>query len=448
MNAKKGIVFIGFFLLGIIEFQLYAQEIHSFTLEEAQVYAVENSYMARAAQYDVEESEYQVKETMAMGLPQVNGKVDYNYNIALPVQLIPAEFVGGPPGEFAEIVFGTKHTLNASATLSQLIFDGTYLIGLKGAKVYNELVKQQKGATDFEVKKNTADAYYMAIVAVENHKMLVDNLEEIQKQLFETTKLYENGLVEEQNVDQLSLNEGKVRIEVDNALRQMVISRNMLKYQMGISLSDSLTLVDDIQKLIDNAVIEITGRNAYDVSQNIQYKVADAWVNVRDMQTKLEKAKYLPSLSGMMFVQGFSQDDTFNAFNANGKWYGSSFIGLNMKIPIFSGMGRYNTVQKAEVVSLRMQVQREELKAGLELELSTANANFNQSLAAFNISLRNVEVAKKIRDKTYRKFQEGIASSFEVTQAESQLITDQFNLVGAALNLFEAKTKIDQILNN
>ena len=129
-------------------------------------------------------------------------------------------------------------------------------------------------------------------------------------------------------------------------------------------------------------------------------------------------------------------------------WYGSSFFGVSMKVPIFSGMERYNGVQRAKVNSDIMRVQREQIEESLNLELASSNANFNQALAAFNISLENVEVAKKIRDRTNRKFQEGMASSFDVTIAQSQLINDQFELVGSALKLFEAKTQIDQILNN
>lgn len=446
MNNKNGILFL-ILILGIISSQSIGQEVHEFTLAEAQTYAIENSYKSRIAEYDVEESAYQVKETMAIGLPQLDGNVDYNYNIELPVTLLPAEFIGGEPGEFTPIQFGTKNQMAAGATLRQLIFDGTYIVGLKGAKVYNQLVAQQKGATVFEVKKNTSDAYYVAVVAVENHKMLVDNLTEIEKQLFETTKLYENGLVEENNVDQLRLNSGKIRIEVENAARQMIISRNMLKFQMGIVLRDSLVLTDDIQQLIENATAEIAGRYVYDVSQNIQFQVANAWVDVREMQVRLEKAKYLPSLSALLNVTGTSYAEAFDYFNGD-NWFASSFLGVNMKVPIFSGMQRHSSLQRAKINSLITQVERERMQENLNLHLSTSNANFNQALAAFNISMENVEVSRKILRTTNRKFQEGMATSFEVTQAQTQLINDQFSLVGSALNLFEAKTQIDEILNN
>lgn len=448
MRIKLRIVFLFSLLFGIGTFQVMGQKVHTFSLSQAQAYAIDNSYKSRVAEYNIAESEYRVKETMAIGLPQINGAIDYVYNIALPVQLIPAEFIGGNPGDFTEISFGTKNSMAAGANLSQLLFDGTYLVGLKGAKVYNELVRQQKGTTDYQVKKNTSDAYYLTIVSVENFRMLADNLEVVEKQLYETSILYDNGLVEEQSVDQLKLNVGKVKIEVDNAFRQEIISRNMLKFQLGINLRDSLILSDKIEELINNATVDIAGRYGFDVSTNIQYQVADQWVAVRDMQIKLEKAKYIPSLNALLNVQGISYEENFNYFGGNAKWYGSSFLGVSMFVPIFSGLKRYSSLQRAKVNSLIMQVQREELEASLNLQLISANANFNQALAAFNISIENVNFAKKIRGRTYRKFQEGMATSLDVTVAERQLITDQYTLVGSALKLFEAKTKIDEILNN
>ena len=231
--SKNNIKSFAFVLLIFITVSGFGQSSFHFTLEEAQAYALDNSYKSRLADFDVTESEYAVKETMAMGFPQIDGDLTYNNNLKLPVQVIPSEIFGGEPGDYEEVVFGTQHSSSVNLSASQLIFDGSFIVGLKGAKTYNKLVMQQKGATDFEVKKNTADAYYTAIVAVENYRMLGDNYEEVSIQLIETNAMYENGFVEEQNVEQLELNLGKIEIALENAKRQVLISENLLKFQLG-----------------------------------------------------------------------------------------------------------------------------------------------------------------------------------------------------------------------
>lgn len=424
------------------------QNTFQFTLEEAQAYALENSYKSRLASFDVTESEYTVKETMAMGFPQIDGDLTYNNNLKLPVQVIPAEIFGGEPGEYEEVVFGTQHSSTVNLSASQLIFDGSYIVGLKGARTYNKLVTQQKDATDFEVKKNTADAYYTAIVAVENYRMLGANYEEVSTQLAETNAMYENGFVEEQNVEQIELNLGKIEIALENAKRQVHISRNLLKFQLGISLRDSVNLKDNMDALIEKAKYDISGRYSFDIKNNIQYKVADSWVEVREAQVKLEKSSFLPSMY-LFFNQNWSSyRNDFDYFSDQVKWFDATLLGVSLNVPIFSGLRRSSSVQKAKIVTEKALIQREQLEAGLQLDLTVANSNFNQALATYEISKRNVEVATSIRNKTNRKFQEGMSTSFEVTQAESQLISDQFNYIESALRLFEAKTKIDELLNN
>lgn len=435
-------------LLILITVPGLGQESFHFTLEEAQAFAVENSYKSRLATFDVSESEYTVKETMAIGFPQIDGDLTYNNNLKLPVQVIPSEAFGGEPGEYEEVVFGTQHSSSINLSASQLIFDGSYLVGLKGAKTFNKLVTQQKGATDFEVKKNTADAYYTAIVAVENHRMLGDNYAEVSTQLLETNAMYENGFVEEQNVEQLELNLGKIEIALENAKRQVQISRNLLKFQLGISLRDSLSLTDDMNTLIEKAKYDNSTRYTFDIKNNIQYKVADSWVEVRDAQVQLEKSNFLPSMY-LFFNQNWSSyRNDFDYLSGNVKWYDATLLGVTLNVPIFSSFKRSSSLQKAKIISEKAQVEREQLEAGLQLDLAVANSNFNQALATYDISTRNVDVATRIRNKTNRKFQEGMATSFEVTQAESQLISDQFNYIESALRLFEAKTRIDELLNN
>lgn len=445
INNIKPFVFV---VLVISSIPGFGQNSFQFTLAEAQAYALENSYKSRLADFDVAESEYTVKETMAMGFPQIDGDVTYNNNLVLPVQVIPSETFGGEPGDYEEVVFGTQHSTSANLSLSQLIFDGSYIVGLKGARTYNKLVTQQKGATDFEVKKNTADAYYTAIVAVENHRMLGDNYAEVSNQLIETEALYENGFVEEQNVEQLELNLGKIEIAMENANRQVQISRNLLKFQLGISLIDTVSLSDDMDILIELAKYDVSGRYTFDIKNNIQYKVADSWVEVREAQVSLEKSGYLPSMYLFLNQNWSSYRNDFDYFTDQVAWYDATLLGVSLNVPIFSGLGRSASVQKAKIISEKALVQRDQLEAGLQLDLAVANSNFNQALASFEISKRNVGVATSIRNKTNRKFQEGMATSFEVTQAESQLISDQFNYIESALRLFEAKTKIDELLNN
>ncbi len=187
---KKTIIIALVILFGYLT---NAQEQYSLTLQQAIDFALENNRSAKNATRDIEAAKKQKWETTATGLPQIEAKIDYNNWLKQQVSLIPAEFFGGNPGEFAEIEFGTKQTMNATATVKQLLFDGSYLVGLQSAKVFLEISKNAKVKTDLEVRKAVINAYGNVLLAKESVKILERNKDVLQKNLNETTKIYENG---------------------------------------------------------------------------------------------------------------------------------------------------------------------------------------------------------------------------------------------------------------
>ena len=185
---------------------LNAQDgIHSFSLDEAITYALENNRNVKNAARDIEAAKKQKWETTATGLPQLSASVDYQNFLKQQVSVVPAEFFGGEPGEFAEVIFGTEQNVNATASLRQLIFDGSYLVGLQSAKVFLEISKNAKEKTDLEVRKAVINAYGNVLLAEESLAILEKNIDVLQKNLDETQKIYENGLEEEESVEQLQI---------------------------------------------------------------------------------------------------------------------------------------------------------------------------------------------------------------------------------------------------
>ena len=164
----------------LLTFQSVAQETKTFTLEGAVDYATTNHTSIQKAKYDVEHARAQVREYTAIGIPKVTAGVDYNYFIDLPVSLAPASFFGGPPDEFIELQFGTKNQLTLDVTLSALAFDASYFVGLKASKGLMDLTRKQGNITKYELKYNVINAYLTVLVADENRKILVKNIENLE----------------------------------------------------------------------------------------------------------------------------------------------------------------------------------------------------------------------------------------------------------------------------
>ena len=245
---------------------LHAQNKHSFTIDEAVLFALENNKNSIYAEKNILISQKEKWETIAVGLPQISSFFEFTNRIKDPISLIPAEFFGGNEGEFAEISFGTKQSISGELILNQLLFDGSYLVGLQSIELFLQLSSQAKIKTDLEVKRQVINAYGNALVSTERVKILINNLNNLKKTLLETKKIYDNGLTEIENVEQLTITTSSIENSLKYAEKFELLSLNILKLLLGIELSDVLILKDSIE------IIAIKNINPSLVNQLCFYK--------------------------------------------------------------------------------------------------------------------------------------------------------------------------------
>ena len=225
------------------------QQNYTFSLQEAIDFALENNRNAKNAALDIEAAKKQKWETTATGLPQIDAAVDYQNWLKQQVSLVPAEFFGGNEGEFAEVIFGTKHNVNATATLSQLLFDGSYLVGLQSAKVYLKISENAKIKTDLEVRNAVINAYGNVLLSEEGLHIVLKNKKVLEKNLEETRKIYENGLAEEESVEQLEITLSNLNSDLNKLERLHDIAYQMFNISVGLGVNTNTTLTDSLEKL-------------------------------------------------------------------------------------------------------------------------------------------------------------------------------------------------------
>ena len=217
---------------------------HSFSLQHAIDHAIAYNYSSINSSRDIEAAKEKKWETTAMGLPQINAGVDYTNNFVLQKSVIPAEFLGGNPGEYAEVAFGTKHSMIAHSTLSQLIFDGSYIVALQASKTYLAYYENAKKRSDIEIKEMVINSYGNVLLAKENIDILEKNIASLQKTLDDTRATYKNGLIEEESVEQLEITLGSLESTLNYNKRLLDITFKMLKINLGIDINDEIILTD------------------------------------------------------------------------------------------------------------------------------------------------------------------------------------------------------------
>lgn len=418
----------------------FAQETpQNFSLQEAIDFALENNRQAKNATLDIEAAKKQKWETTATGLPQINAAVDYQNLIKQQFESVDFNQDGIPD-------FGAKNSVNASATLSQLLFDGSYLVGLQSAKVYLEISKNSKEKTDLEVRKAVINAYGNVLMAEESVSILENNIKILQKNLDETTKIYENGLEEEESVEQLQITLSSVQSNLNNTKRLKNLAYQMLSITIGLDYNTPIILTDDLESLTVKNILQ-DGIEDADVKNTIDYKIAANDKTSKELLLKLEKSKALPTLSAFLSGAYIGNNNEFKFLSDQQKWIGTATFGASLNIPIFSSGMRSAATQRAQINLEKAQINLDETEQQLKLQIEAAKSDFILATEEYENKKQNLNLAERIENKNQTKFFEGVGSSFELRQAQTQLYTAQQEFLQAMLDVINTKAELETLTN-
>ena len=450
-------------LLSILYSGMFGQR--NFSLSEAIDYALSENSKMKQASLNAEDASLSVREFKSIGIPQINGKINYQYYIAVPQQpivdfitpsiyqvlfdenVIPEKDLGPP--RTSSISFFQPNNLSGSLEVNSLLFDGSYLYGLKAAKLYKELSVKQIKITEQEIRANVTKAYLGTLIAIETRKFFQDNLGIIQKSLNDAEKMYENGFVESLDVDRLTLSRDKINLELQKIDHVIEINKNLLKFQMEFPLQDSIILTDKFdeinQELLPNGLVDKPSINYND---RAEYDVLNTNIQLNELNVKRIKAGRYPSARAFANLQSSLQRENLFDNNETG-WLTSAFVGLGINLPIYDGGTISAQSERAKVNLENLKIEREDFENSIQLVAENAWLQYQSAKMEVETNKKSLEISQRIFNKSNIKFQEGIGSSIELQQAESDLYIYQNNYINAiygqvkaAVDLLEALGKL------
>jgi outer membrane protein len=457
---------------GALSAAAMGQTSQSFSLIEAQNYAVEHAFAVKNARMDALKAEREVKEVLASGLPQLNGSLEYNSFIDIPVQVAQGDVFGFPdylvdflggvaqetgvslnapaanPDAISEFQFGADQTVTAGLSASQLIFDGSFFIGVQASKVYAESMVMRIEKSEADTKTAVAEAYHLVLISRENASLLETSRIVLEKTFTETTALFENGFAEEMDVDQLQLSLADLDSRINYAENQAKIAVDMLKFQMGLDLRNEISLTDNIESFTNGNEAGSMLTTPFVIGNNYDFRVQTQNVTLAKLGVKNEKARGLPSVGAFYSYQENAQRFEFNFLDGDQAWYPTQLWGVQLKVPIFAGGAGSHRVQKAKIDLERAEATLVQIEQGAMLEYNSSKLEFDFAIDQREIQNRNLMLAQRIFDKTQIKYNEGVSTSFELTQAQNQLLTSQGNYINSTLQLLNARTRLNKALSN
>jgi len=418
-----------------------AQE--KFTLASAQEYALDHAYGVQIAELEIQRARQIYLQNLAIGLPQASASGQYIYNVELGA--LVTDFDGN--GVLEELVFGTDYQAQGGLVVNQLIFDGSYVVALMAAKVLKESAEIGMDQSKASLKREVAKAYHLALLSEESVEVLKANKGYLADLAEEMKKMNEVGMVSKADADQMMLNYNNV----ENALRytegQSNVAKMLLKLQMGYPVQQELLLADKMEDLVVNAAAASTLTTVgFDPTKSVDYLGMANQVEGAKLQVLNKQLAYLPSI-GVSYqnnIQYMSSES--NIFGDAAVDIPSSLVAGSVSVPLFSSGNGRAQVQEAKIQREQAMIGLQQLEEGLIMQHGALVNEFHQGIANFLAQKENVALAKRIRDQRRKEYDEGLASSMELTQTETQYQEALQAMFMAAQNALDKKSELEYLM--
>jgi outer membrane protein TolC len=413
------------------------------SLKEAQDYALTNNKMVLAAKADVMASKASVWEAISGALPQINASGSFIDNVTLATTVIDGKYFGAP-GTIIKAKFGQPFSSGVSVQASLLLFNAPLYIGIETTKLAQKLSEQSLEKSGQDTKESVSTAYFLILVSEKSLEILKGNIANLTETLKSTKAMYSAGMAEATDVDQMVSNLTMVENNLSSLERTIELNYNILRFQLGVPVNTKITLTETLETLTNEINVEALLAQDFDYRQNISYKLIEGQEQMSQLNLKSQKAQILPSLSGIYSNSETGQGDKVKSMY----WSYSSMLGFQLSIPIFASGQRNAKINKAQINFYKARITKDMVTQQLMMQEKQLRYNLVNANAQYKSQKDNVEVSKRVYTSMENKFKQGMASSLDLTQANSLYLAAENNYVSALMNLLQTKLALDKLLNN
>jgi len=413
------------------------------SLREAQEYALSNNKLILSARSDVKAARIAVWETISAALPQVNASGSFIDNLKLTTFLLPGELMG-QPGEKIPVTFGSQFNAGASVEASMLIFNAPLYIGIETTKLAQKLSEENLTKSELDTKESVSSAYFLILVSEKSLELLNDNIANLNETLKSTRAMYSVGMAESTDVDQMVSNLNMIENNRSSLERTIELNYNILRFQLGVPMTTKITLAETLERLTEEINVEALLSQDFDHTRNVDYKLVEGHEIMSSLALKSQKASVLPTLAGFYNFGTTGMGDKISDLG----WYKNSMVGVSLSVPIISSGQRYAQIKKAQINLEKARTTKDMVTEQLMLQEKQLRYNLVNANLQYISQKENIEVSERVYTSMENKYKQGIASSLELTQVNSQLLQAENNYVSALMNLLQTKVALDKLLNN
>ena len=409
---------------------------HEFSIQQAIEYAQKNNVQVKNALLNIQVQQQINRDITSAALPSISGSIGTTDYLDIPTSLLPGEIFGQPPGTYIPVKFGTKYNSTASIQLHQTLFDGQVFTAIKARNTALEFQSKNKEVTEELIKTNIYKVYFLLVVSKTQLDLLDANIARLEKLGHDATELYKNGFAEKLDIDKIAVQLSNLQTEKTKALNTISIGYIGLKTLMGMPVKDSLILTDKLSE--EQIKKDFSNDTAYQYTDRKEFQYLSLARDLNQFNIKRYQSSYIPILALNGSYSKNAQRNTYD-FTGKGDWFTTSYIGLNLSIPIFDGFSKSARVNKSRLELRQTENLLDNLRLTIDGEVEQSKINFKSALTTMTFQKKNMELAETVYNQTKKKFEVGTGSNTEISSAQTDLITAQTNYVSALYNAIIAK---------
>lgn len=436
--------------LMLLVLQVNAQ-VKKFSLQEAVAFAKANNTTLKNNKLEVLSARKKVMEVASGIIPNISAEGSYLHNLQIPTQrlpnfinnALPPESPRGP--EFIDAQFGVPFSVAGKVTASQLLFDGGFFMGLKASQEFVQLSQINLERNEVQTTIDVSRAYYLVLLAQTNINLLSSNLTQLEKTQFDLEQLAKNGLLDKIESDRINLQTSNLKIQLAKLKDQEKVALMLLKLQMGMNVNEPIELSDDLETLFKNKQVK-SKESTLDMKNRVEYRLLLQQEKLYTLSKKRYQYGYAPSLVGFIT----HQQNTFGQKlgDIGDLWFPGTFYGVTLNVPIFDGLRKRAQIQQEDINLKITRNNIENLERAINVEVNSAQFNYTRTSEQLDIQKKNLELAQEIFNRVQLKYNNGLASTLELTVSQTDLETARTNYITAVYDFFIAEMDYQKALGN
>jgi len=415
---------------------------HAFSVQQCIAYAQKNNVKVKNAILDLQIQQQTNKGITAGALPSINGSAATQAYFDIPVTVVPGNFF--PNGQSQAVPFQTKYNASFGVQLSQVLFDGQVFVGLQARKASIDYQQKVVDLTEENIRVNIYKVYYQLVVSRTQMEEIDSNIAKAEKLLHDTKVMYDNGFQQKLDIDRSSVQ--LANLQTQKLRTQSSIDNGYLglKYLLGMPVKDSLVLTDDFAE--DDLKMGILNDSTYKYEDRNDFQALQFNKKLNEYNIKRYKYSYYPTASLTGAYQKNAFDNTYNFFKKEGNWYPTSYAGLNISVPIFSGLSKNANLAKSRLQLQQTNNQIDDLKISIDNDVAQSLNSFRTAITTVDFQKKNKALAESVYNQTKKKYESGLASNTDLMNAQTDLVTAQTNYVSALYDAVIAKVNYNKAI--